>query len=65
MPIDVLAVAAGMPTGAPLEDPPVVELIAEDPLLRDTKMIAEAWDADGLNQVRLITSNYVYSACRC
>ena len=45
-----------MPTGAPLEDPPVVELIAEDPLLRDTKMIAEAWDADGLNQVQLITS---------
>ncbi len=34
-----------------LENPPVIESIAEDPLLRDTKIIAEAWDAGGAYQV--------------
>jgi glycogen operon protein len=32
-------------------NPPMVELIAEDPLLADTKVIAEAWDAAGAYQV--------------
>ena len=34
-----------------LPNPPVVESIAEDPLLSDTKIIAEAWDAAGAYQV--------------
>jgi len=38
-------------TGQLLENPPVIESIAEDPLLRDTKIIAEAWDAGGAYQV--------------
>jgi glycogen operon protein len=38
-------------TGKLLENPPVIESIAEDPLLRDTKIIAEAWDAGGAYQV--------------
>ena len=38
-------------TGRLLENPPVIESIAEDPLLRDTKIIAEAWDAGGAYQV--------------
>ena len=42
---------AGVPTGTPLPDPPLIAAIAEDPVLRHTKMIAEAWDCDGLNQV--------------
>ncbi|GIL94491.1 hypothetical protein Vretimale_670, partial [Volvox reticuliferus] len=42
---------AGVPTGTPLPDPPLVEAISEDPVLRNTKLIAEAWDCDGLNQV--------------
>jgi isoamylase len=41
-----------VPTGTPLGNPPLVQMIAEDPVLRNTKMIAEAWDCDGLNQVR-------------
>ena len=45
-----LADGAGCPAGTPLAMPPLVELISEDPLLRDTKLIAEAWDCDGLNQ---------------
>ncbi|MFZ5830292.1 MAG: glycogen debranching protein GlgX [Planctomycetota bacterium] len=32
-------------------NPPVVEAISEDPLLSDTKIIAEAWDAAGAYQV--------------
>jgi glycogen operon protein len=32
-------------------NPPLVETIAEDPLLADTKIIAEAWDAAGSYQV--------------
>jgi isoamylase len=45
------AAAAGVPTGTPLSDPPLIAAISEDPVLRDTKMIAEAWDCDGLYQV--------------
>ncbi len=37
--------------GNVLPNPPMIELIAEDPILRDTKVIAEAWDAAGLYQV--------------
>ena len=37
--------------GRVLDNPPVVEQIAEDPVLRHTKIIAEAWDAAGLYQV--------------
>lgn len=37
--------------GNMLENPPVIEQIAEDPLLRQTKIIAEAWDAAGAYQV--------------
>ena len=34
-----------------LPNPPLVEVIAEDPMLADTKIIAEAWDAAGAFQV--------------
>lgn len=37
--------------GNMLPNPPMIEMIAEDPVLRDTKIIAEAWDAAGLYQV--------------
>jgi isoamylase len=37
--------------GEPLSNPPMVEMIAEDPILSKTKLIAEAWDAAGLYQV--------------
>ncbi|HUW39712.1 MAG TPA: glycogen debranching protein GlgX [Rectinemataceae bacterium] len=37
--------------GRLLENPPMIEQIAEDPLLRNTKIIAEAWDAGGAYQV--------------
>jgi glycogen operon protein len=34
-----------------MENPPMLEMIAEDPILRHTKIIAEAWDAAGAYQV--------------
>ncbi|MEM7031061.1 MAG: isoamylase, partial [Chloroflexota bacterium] len=34
-----------------LDNPPLVERIAEDPVLQHTKIIAEAWDAAGAYQV--------------
>jgi glycogen operon protein len=37
--------------GRLMENPPVLEMIAEDPVLRNTKVIAEAWDAGGAYQV--------------
>jgi hypothetical protein len=45
---------SGVPTGTPLTDPPLIAMISEDPLLRGTKLIAEAWDCDGLNQVGVV-----------
>ncbi len=37
--------------GSVLSDPPLLERIAANPVLADTKLIAEAWDAAGLYQV--------------
>ncbi len=34
-----------------MENPPMLERIAEEPVLRNTKIIAEAWDAGGAYQV--------------
>lgn len=39
------------PEGRPDPDPPLLEVLAYDPLLANTKLIAEAWDAGGLYQV--------------
>lgn len=38
-------------TGQPLLLPPLIHLLSHDPLLKDVKLIAEAWDAAGLYQV--------------
>jgi isoamylase len=37
--------------GAPMTNPPLLEALSFDPLLRDCVLIAEAWDAGGLYQV--------------
>ncbi len=37
--------------GSVLSNPPLLERIAKDPILANTKLIAEAWDAAGLYQV--------------
>ena len=48
---DLASVLGRDVNGELLENPPLIELITEDPVLRDTKLIAEAWDAAGAYQV--------------
>ncbi len=48
---DLASILTRDPQGQPLGDPPVVKKITEDPLLKNVKLIAEAWDAAGLYQV--------------
>jgi isoamylase len=48
---DLASILGRDQNGEPLSNPPMVEMIAEDPILSHTKMIAEAWDAAGLYQV--------------
>jgi isoamylase len=48
---DLAAVLGRGPDGNVLRNPPLLEEIALDPVLAETKLIAEAWDAAGLYQV--------------
>jgi glycogen operon protein len=48
---DLAAILARGADGEPLANPPLIERIAANPVLADTKLIAEAWDAAGLYQV--------------
>lgn len=38
-------------TGTPLSEPPLIDMISNDPVLCDVKLIAEPWDCGGLYQV--------------
>lgn len=48
---DLASILSRNRNGELVPNPPVLESIAEDPLLADTKIIAEAWDAAGAYQV--------------
>ncbi|MDA7977255.1 MAG: glycogen debranching protein GlgX [Pirellulales bacterium] len=48
---DLASILSRNRQGELIPNPPMVEVIAEDPLLADTKVIAEAWDAAGGYQV--------------
>lgn len=48
---DLAAILGRGQDGAVLANPPLIERIVHDPILADTKLIAEAWDAAGLYQV--------------
>ncbi len=48
---DLASILSRNREGELVPNPPMVELIAEDPMLADTKIIAEAWDAAGAYQV--------------
>jgi isoamylase len=54
---DLAAIFNRAQDGSPTKNSPLVEMIAEDPLLRASKLIAEAWDAAGLYQVGSFSSN--------
>lgn len=55
---DLASILGRDQSGRVLSNPPVVEMIAEDPILADTKIIAEAWDAAGLYQVGSFSSHH-------
>lgn len=48
---DLASILGRNEDGSPLNKPPLLELLAFDPVLRNTKLIAEAWDAGGMYQV--------------
>jgi len=48
---DLASVLGRGRSGDVLPNPPLLERIAEDPILRDVKIIAEAWDAAGAYEV--------------
>ena len=48
---DLASVLGRGRSGNLLSNPPLLERIAEDPILRDVKIIAEAWDAAGAYEV--------------
>jgi len=48
---DLASILSRDRNGDLLPNPPIVEVITEDPMLADTKIIAEAWDAAGAYQV--------------
>lgn len=53
---DLAAIFSRDTDGTVLTNPPLVELIAKDPVLQSTKIIAEPWDASGLYQVGSFSS---------
>jgi glycogen operon protein len=48
---DLASVMGRDEKGQMMSNPPILEQIADDPILRDTKLIAEAWDAAGAYQL--------------
>ena len=48
---DLASILGRDENGEVLSNPPIIERIANDPVLTKTKLIAEAWDAAGLYQV--------------
>jgi isoamylase len=48
---DLAAILGRGPGGEVLQDPPLIQHIAEHPVLAGTKLLAEAWDAAGLSQL--------------
>jgi len=48
---DLASIMGRDESGAMLPNPPILRSVAEDPVLRDVKLIAEAWDAAGAYQV--------------
>ena len=48
---DLASILSRDPWGAPMSNPPLLEILAYDPVLAKCKLVAEAWDAGGLYQV--------------
>ncbi|MBQ9511870.1 MAG: glycogen debranching protein GlgX [Lachnospiraceae bacterium] len=53
---DLASILGRNEDGSPMERPPLLQRLAYDPILRDVKLIAEAWDAGGMYQVGHFTA---------
>lgn len=48
---DLASILGRNEDGSPMNNPPLLRTLTSDPLLRNVKLIAEAWDAGGMYQV--------------
>ena len=48
---DLASILGRNEDGSPMNNPPLLQSLAFDPVLRNVKLIAEAWDAGGMYQV--------------
>lgn len=48
---DLASILSRNVDGAPMSDPPLLRMMAREPVLQNTKLIAEPWDAGGMYQV--------------
>lgn len=48
---DLASILGRNEDGSPMNNPPLLKSLAYDPILRNVKLIAEAWDAGGMYQV--------------
>ena len=48
---DLASILGRAADGTPMQDPPLLQKLAFDPILGNVKLIAEAWDAGGMYQV--------------
>ena len=48
---DLASILGRNEDGSPMNNPPLLRTLADDPILSNVKLIAEAWDAGGLYQV--------------
>lgn len=48
---DLASILGRKMDGSPMNEPPLLEALAYDPILGNVKLIAEAWDAGGMYQV--------------
>lgn len=54
---DLASILGRNEDGMPMNNPPLLKNLAYDPILKNVKLIAEAWDADGLYQVGSFPAN--------
>lgn len=54
---DLASILGRSEKGTPMNNPPLLQLLAYDPILTNVKLIAEAWDAGGMYQVGSFPAN--------
>lgn len=60
---DLASILGRNEDGSPMNNPPLLRTLASDPLLRNVKLIAEAWDAGGMYQVGSFPASGRWAEC--